>query len=209
MPVMDGILCTSLLREKGYVGPIVAVTADVTSETRESCSKLMDAFLLKPVTKKSLVDLFRQFRVGEKSQVATVPATISTMTSTTTTTTSTTTTSTTTTAATTTSTTPPSPSATSALDGSKLAFLVADDMPSNRVFVEFLLAKKIVPGARIDLVSDGVEAVKFARERNDYAMIFLDLHMPRCSGREAALQIRKFNKEVPMIGLSGTIMTQV
>ncbi|WP_413560221.1 hybrid sensor histidine kinase/response regulator [Bdellovibrio sp. HCB209] len=50
MPVMDGYQAAALLREKGYVGLIVAVTAQATAEGRlDSRSNGFDAYLSKPV----------------------------------------------------------------------------------------------------------------------------------------------------------------
>jgi len=50
MPVMDGYQATALLRDQGYRGPIIAVTAQATSEgQQDSESSGFDAYLSKPV----------------------------------------------------------------------------------------------------------------------------------------------------------------
>ena len=73
--------------------------------------------------------------------------------------------------------------------------LVADDMKINQeIFAQLLAPWK----CQVDLVSDGTEAVNMAKY-NDYQLIFLDHMMVKCSGFEAAEQIRKFNEEVPVV----------
>jgi signal transduction histidine kinase/CheY-like chemotaxis protein len=50
MPVMNGLDATHMLREHGYPGPIVALTANVSSEAREQCAAAgCDGFLTKPI----------------------------------------------------------------------------------------------------------------------------------------------------------------
>ncbi|UYL08932.1 response regulator [Bdellovibrio sp. SKB1291214] len=61
MPVMDGYQAAALLRENGYVGLIVAVTAQATAEGRmDSRSNGFDAYLSKPVDINLLKDILIQ-----------------------------------------------------------------------------------------------------------------------------------------------------
>ena len=62
MPVMDGIMATSLLRETGYTGPIIALTAnamqeDVSSYLAAGCNQ----FLAKPIERSSFNTVIQQY----------------------------------------------------------------------------------------------------------------------------------------------------
>jgi signal transduction histidine kinase/CheY-like chemotaxis protein len=60
MPVMDGLEATRCLRNSGYTGPIVALTADGMQETRDRCAEAgCDGYLTKPIQADELVDEVR------------------------------------------------------------------------------------------------------------------------------------------------------
>jgi signal transduction histidine kinase/CheY-like chemotaxis protein len=55
MPVLDGFEATRRLRSAGYVGPVIAITAAVTTEDRARCAAAgMNAFVSKPVNSERL-----------------------------------------------------------------------------------------------------------------------------------------------------------
>jgi PAS domain S-box-containing protein len=55
MPVLNGIDTSKLMRERGYTLPIISLTADVTSKTKEACLAAgVSRFLLKPIRAVSL-----------------------------------------------------------------------------------------------------------------------------------------------------------
>lgn len=73
MPDLDGLQASRLLREKGYTGPIVAVTAQALQDDRERCLQAgMNAYLAKPVTALGLAAVLQE--VGVRGPRAATPA---------------------------------------------------------------------------------------------------------------------------------------
>ena len=66
MPEMDGIEATKVIRDRyseKYRPRIIAMTADVTQEIRDECSRVgMDAYISKPVKSSTLADVLQKCR---------------------------------------------------------------------------------------------------------------------------------------------------
>ncbi len=62
MPKMDGYQATSELRNKGYVGPIIALTAHALKEERDRCLKAgYTEHMTKPVNRLTLISEIARF----------------------------------------------------------------------------------------------------------------------------------------------------
>ncbi|HUU98125.1 MAG TPA: ATP-binding protein [Phycisphaerae bacterium] len=71
MPVLDGYAATSLLRRKGYTGPIIALTAHAMSTDRQKCLTVgCDEYIIKPLDRKELLEIVGH-HMGRARSVAT------------------------------------------------------------------------------------------------------------------------------------------
>jgi len=94
-----------------------------------------------------------------------------------------------------------STSNTESIDLSGCKVLIVDDNRVNVMVLEKTLEKL---GVQSESVSDGLEAV-YAVQKNCYHLIFMDIHMPKMDGLRATEEIRKFNKDIGIIGLSADV----
>lgn len=79
-----------------------------------------------------------------------------------------------------------------------LHILIVEDNKINQVITKKMLTKKEIT---CDIANNGNEAIDLAKA-NTYDAILMDIHMPGISGEEATRQIRKFNKDIPIIALT-------
>jgi len=92
--------------------------------------------------------------------------------------------------------------------GEGVRILLAEDNVVNRKFAQTLLGKL---GYRIDVVSDGLQAIR-ALERVAYDLVLMDCQMPVMDGFEATATIRDtgsrvLNHSVPVIAMTANAMT--
>ncbi|MCK0161887.1 response regulator [Allomuricauda sp. F6463D] len=79
-----------------------------------------------------------------------------------------------------------------------LHVLVVEDNKINQVITKKMLTKKEIT---CNIANNGNEAIDLAKT-NKYDAILMDIHMPGISGEEATRQIRKFDKNIPIIALT-------
>lgn len=71
MPVMDGYTAARQIRQLGYTGPVVAVTADNTDRARvNTIAAGCDACLTKPIHRRELVNLLQQLLLLKQHRCA-------------------------------------------------------------------------------------------------------------------------------------------
>jgi len=74
--------------------------------------------------------------------------------------------------------------------------LIAEDEDNNYELINILLTKC---GAKVLRAINGNEAIKILKNNSDIELIFMDVKMPSKNGIEATIEIRKFNKNIPII----------
>src|SRR5437660_8665137 len=71
MPNRDGLEATRMIREKGYQGPIVALTAFAEESNVKECFEVgMDMFLGKPVQKNQLKEVLKTYYTPPKPLIS-------------------------------------------------------------------------------------------------------------------------------------------
>lgn len=82
--------------------------------------------------------------------------------------------------------------------------LICEDIDVNITIIKKLLAFYT---SNIEVAKNGIEGIKLARE-NKYDAILMDIRMPLLDGLEATKEIRKFNKDIPIVALSANAFSQ-
>jgi PAS domain S-box-containing protein len=90
----------------------------------------------------------------------------------------------------------------------EINILVAEDNQINQRLIKKLLEKR---GYTVDIAEDGKEAVEKFKQRllqleNPYSLILMDIQMPIMDGIEATSEIRKVDKNIPIIALTAHAM---
>lgn len=81
--------------------------------------------------------------------------------------------------------------------------LVAEDDDIN-----FILFKEILKGTDINLLNskDGQETIEICKKNTDIQLILMDIKMPILDGYKAAIEIKKFRPELPIIAQSAYVL---
>ncbi|WP_162180190.1 hybrid sensor histidine kinase/response regulator [Spirochaeta lutea] len=83
-----------------------------------------------------------------------------------------------------------------------MSVLLAEDHPVNQRLFQTIIERL---GHRVRTASNGQEAVDLA-SREDFDVIFMDVHMPVMDGYAAAAEIRRFSTSVPIIAVTANAL---
>ncbi len=86
----------------------------------------------------------------------------------------------------------------------KKVLLVEDNL------INVMVGKQILEKAKltVDVANDGAIAVEKLKE-NEYDVVLMDIQMPVMDGYTATVEIRKFNKNIPILALSASVFMEV
>ena len=83
--------------------------------------------------------------------------------------------------------------------------LIVEDNLINSMVAKQILTKA---GLKVSEVQDGLAAVKAVKKSN-FDLVIMDIQMPIMDGYTATSEIRKFNKDIPVIALSASVFMEV
>jgi signal transduction histidine kinase/DNA-binding response OmpR family regulator len=173
MPGIDGLETTRRIREQGYRGPIVALTAHGDKRGRDECYAAgMNDYLQKPFRNQQLQTLVnRWMNQEEDSPPLPAPPAV---------------------AAAQPKVLPVTP------QGERHRILVAEDTPATQKLLRIILEEI---GCQVDLVNQGEKAIAQI-EDSTYDLIFMDYQMPGIDGLETTRRLRALGIRVPIIALT-------
>ena len=81
--------------------------------------------------------------------------------------------------------------------------LIAEDQDSNFKYLEIALRQTHI---NIIRALNGREAITLCKDHTEIDLVLMDIKMPTVDGLEAVKEIRKFNKNLPIIALTAYAM---
>lgn len=85
--------------------------------------------------------------------------------------------------------------------------LVVDDNKTNQFIAKSILEQV---GFKVSLAENGLDGVEhYKNHQEEIDLILMDLHMPILSGYQAAIRIRKFDENIPIIAMTADAVSDV
>jgi signal transduction histidine kinase/TolA-binding protein len=75
--------------------------------------------------------------------------------------------------------------------------LLVEDNKINQMITKKMIENK---GMFCKILDNGEDSVTYLKQKNDYDLVLMDVHLPGINGTIATQQIREFNTEIPIIG---------
>jgi len=73
-----------------------------------------------------------------------------------------------------------------------------------------MITKKMIEnkGMFCKILDNGEDSVTYLKQKNDYDLVLMDVHLPGINGTIATQQIREFNTEIPIIALTAISLNE-
>lgn len=86
------------------------------------------------------------------------------------------------------------------------SFLIVEDNKINQLVLNKLV-KNLYKHCDIDIANNGEEGVDLFKKKH-YSMIFIDINMPIKNGIETAIEIRKIDKDIPILAVTANVSNE-
>jgi CheY-like chemotaxis protein len=73
-----------------------------------------------------------------------------------------------------------------------------------------MITKKMIEnkGMFCKILDNGEDSVTYLRQKHNYDLVLMDVHLPGINGTIATQQIREFNTEIPIIALTAISLNE-
>lgn len=83
--------------------------------------------------------------------------------------------------------------------------LLVEDNKINQMITKKMIENK---GMFCKILDNGEDSVTYLKQKNDYDLVLMDVHLPGINGTIATQQIREFNTEIPIIALTAISLNE-
>jgi len=83
--------------------------------------------------------------------------------------------------------------------------LLVEDNKINQMITKKMIENK---GMFCKILDNGEDSVTYLRQKHNYDLVLMDVHLPGINGTIATQQIREFNTEIPIIALTAISLNE-